>query len=250
MSQAPTLSPRKPLENTRQLSFWTIALFMTILPGILFIGAAFCIQESYSASREEKNQNLNEWQPLFDGRSLAGWEGKKDVFRVEENAIVAGNLKEKIPNNEFLCAEKSYRNFELRLKAKLIGEGQNAGIQFRSVRIPNHHEMNGYQCDMGQMGDRSIWGALYDESRRRKFLAQGDKTRTGAATKKDDWNDLIIRCEEKRIQIWLNGYRTVDFMETDDDIRETGLIGLQIHGGKPAEAWYKDIKIKPLPDHS
>ena len=39
-------------------------------------------------------------------------------------------------------------------------------------------------------------------------------------------------------------------METDDDIRETGLIGLQIHGGKPAEAWYKDIKIKPLPDHS
>ena len=184
MSQAPTLSPRKPLENTRQLSFWTIALFMTILPGILFIGAAFYIQESYSASREEKNQNLNEWQPLFDGRSLAGWEGKKDVFRVEENAIVAGNLKEKIPNNEFLCAEKSYRNFELRLKAKLIGEGQNAGIQFRSVRIPNHHEMNGYQCDMGQMGDRSIWGALYDESRRRKFLAQGDKTRTGGSNEK------------------------------------------------------------------
>ncbi len=250
MSPAPTLSPRKTLENTLQLSFWNIALFVTILPGILFIGAAFYISQSYASSREAKLQNSNEWQNLFDGKSLAGWEGKKGVFRVEENAIVAGNLKDKIPNNEFLCAKATYRNFELRLKAKLIGEGRNAGIQFRSVRIPNHHEMNGYQCDMGQMGDRSIWGSLYDESRRRKFLAQGDKSKTDEATKKDDWNDFVIRCEGKRIQIWLNEYQTVDFTETDDDIRDTGLIGLQIHDGKPAEAWYKDIRIKSFPDHS
>lgn len=229
-------------------SFWTIALFVTILPGILFISAAFYINQSYADSREAKLKASQEWKALFDGKSLEGWEGKASVFRVEENAIVAGNLKEKIPNNEFLCAKTPYRNFELRLKAKLIGEGRNAGIQFRSVRIPNHHEMNGYQCDMGQMGDRSIWGSLYDESRRRKFLAEGDKTKTNEATKKDDWNELIIRCEGKHVQIWLNGYQTVDFTEPDDDIRETGLIGLQIHSGKPAEAWYKDIEIRSLPD--
>ncbi len=63
--------------------------------------------------------------------------------------------------------------FELRLQAKLVGDGKNAGIQFRSQRIPNHHEVIGYQCDMGEMGNRSIWGSIYDESRRKKFICRG-----------------------------------------------------------------------------
>ena len=98
--------------------------------------------------------------PLFDGKTLAGWEGNKEVFRIEDGAIVAGNLKQPIPQNEFLCTEKSYGDFELRLKAKLVGEGNNAGVQFRSKRIPNHHEVIGYQCDMGEAFGRNVWGAL------------------------------------------------------------------------------------------
>jgi hypothetical protein len=31
---------------------------------------------------------------LFNGESLEGWEGSNTVFRVEEGAIVGGNLKE------------------------------------------------------------------------------------------------------------------------------------------------------------
>ena len=71
------------------------------------------------------------------------------MFRVEEGAIVAGTLKQPIPHNEFLCTTKEYANFDLCLKAKLVGDGDNAGIQFRSKRVPNHHEVSGYQCDMG-----------------------------------------------------------------------------------------------------
>ncbi len=87
---------------------------------------------------------------LFDGKSLKGWEGNEKSFRIEEGAIVGGTLKEKIPRNEFLATEKEYGDFELRLKFKLLGgEKANAGVQIRSQRIPNHHEMIGYQADMG-----------------------------------------------------------------------------------------------------
>ena len=186
-------------------------------------------------------------RPLFDGKTLQGWEGKAGVFRVEQGAIVAGTLDAKIPNNEFLCTERQYENFELRLKAKLIGKGNNAGIQFRSQRIPNHHEVKGYQCDMGAAGNLgNIWGSLYDESRRRKFLANGDPKQVESVFRKNDWNEFRIRCEGNRIQIWLNGLQTVDYLESDDDVTRKGIIGLQIHGGAPAEAWYKDIVIQEL----
>ena len=123
---------------------------------------------------------------LFDGKTLAGWEGNLEMFRVEQGAIVAGSLKQSIPNNEFLCTKRRFDNFELRLKAKLVGDGENAGIQFRSKRIPNHFEVKGYQCDMGRGEGRLIWGSLYDESRRRKFLAQGDNERLAKVFKPND----------------------------------------------------------------
>lgn len=185
--------------------------------------------------------------PLFDGRTLAGWEGDAKVFRVAEGAIVAGSLTEKIAHNHFLCTTKEYGDFELRLKAKLTGAGDNAGIQFRSQRVPNHHEVSGYQCDMGNMTGRSIWGSLYDESRRNKFLAHGDAAAVAKAVKPDDWNELVIRCEGPRIRIWLNGVPTVDYTETEANIARRGVLGLQIHGGAPSEARYKDISIVELP---
>lgn len=183
---------------------------------------------------------------LFDGKTLAGWEGKADTFRVREGAIVAGSLEAKVPRNEFLASTKEYGDFELRLKAKLVGQGTNAGVQFRSVRIPNHHEMIGYQCDMGSAAGKSIWGSLYDESRRRTFLASGDGEKLATLVKAGQFNDLVVRCEGSHVQIWVNGLQTVDYREPDDKIARTGLIALQIHAGLPAEASYKDIRIQEL----
>lgn len=180
--------------------------------------------------------------PLFDGKTLKGWEGNEKMFRVEDGAIVAGTLKEKIPHNEFLCTEKQFGDFELRLKVKLVGEGANAGIQFRTKRIPNHHEVSGYQADMGQ----GWWGALYDESRRNKILAGPSKETMEKAVKQGEWNDYVIRAEGNHIQLWLNGIKTVDYTEKDEGIAPTGVIAVQIHGGPPSEASYKDIRIKEL----
>lgn len=185
---------------------------------------------------------------LFDGHSLDGWEGKEKWFRREEQALVAGSLKEKIPNNEFLCTKARYKNFELRFQVRLKGEGNNAGVQFRSERVADHHEVSGYQCDVGRAFDHSVWGALYDESRRNKMLAEGPADDVKKWTRDGQWNDLRVRCDGPRIQIWLNGEPTVDYREADTKIPQTGIIGLQIHSGPPTEAWYRAIRLQALPD--
>lgn len=201
---------------------------------------------SVAAGFARAADNEQGFRSLFDGKTLAGWEGDEGHFQVKEGAIVAGTLAEKIPHNVFLASQEEFSDFELRLKARLLGKGQNAGIQFRSQRVADHFEMIGYQCDMGMANGKPIWGALYDESRRRKFLVQPDAKNLNAVLKADDWNDLVIRCEGPRIQIWVNGLQTVDYTEPDEKIPLTGRFGLQIHGGEPAEASYRDIRIKVL----
>lgn len=186
------------------------------------------------------------FMPLFDGKTLAGWEGSEKMFRVEDGAVVAGSLKEKIPHNEFLCTKEKFGDFELRLEAKLVGQGDNAGVQFRSRRVPDHHEVSGYQCDIGEAGGKPIWGFLYDESRRNKFLVEYRDPKLEQSLKADGFNELVIRCQGPRVQLWVNGIQTVDYTEADEGIARDGVIGLQIHGGAPAEASYRNIRIKKL----
>jgi hypothetical protein len=183
--------------------------------------------------------------PLFDGKTFNGWEGNLDVFRIQDGAIVGGSLQSKIPRNEFLCTTRTFSDFELRLKARLLGgESANAGVQFRTKRIPGDHEVIGYQADLGQ----NYWGSLYDESRRKKTLmAPKPETMKGLeGVRVGDWNDYVIRAEGKRIQLWLNGVQTVDYTEQDPSVDSTGVIAVQIHSGPPSEAWYKDITLLDL----
>jgi hypothetical protein len=184
--------------------------------------------------------------PLFTGKNLDGWEGNLDYFRIEDDAIVAGTLTRKIPHNEFLCTQKTYSDFELRLQVKTPVDKINAGIQFRSRRTPGETEVIGYQADVGFLPERNIWGSLYDEARRRKMLATPDQADIVKAYKPGEWNDYVIRCEGPRIQIWVNNLQTVDYTERESIIDTDGVIGLQIHSGPPAEAWYRKVRIKTL----
>ena len=187
--------------------------------------------------------------PLFDGKSFAGWTGDTNkTWRVEDGAFTGGSLKEKVPRNEFLRTTRSYTNFVLRAKFKLVGTPAggfvNGGVQIRSQPAKNPpNEMVGYQCDIGE----GWFGALYDESRRNKVLVKPDADAVKKAVKVGEWNDYLIRCEGRRIRSWLNGEAMIDYTEPDEGIEQHGLIGLQIHGGGPAQIWYKDITIEELP---
>ena len=186
--------------------------------------------------------NTESYKKIFNGKDFKGWEGNTKWFRVENEAVVAGNLNQKIPHNFFLTYEKELYNFELHLDFKAVGKEKiNGGIQFRSKRIPNHHEMIGYQADIYE----DLSGNIYDESRRRKFVNKILIQDADTILKKDGWNHYVIECRERKIKLYLNGYLTASFEESDTAISKVkGLIGLQVHGGPPVELHYKNIYLK------
>src|SRR5271165_2570478 len=184
-------------------------------------------------------------KPLFDGRTLAGWEGNMGNWRVEEGAIVAGALDRRQPYNEFLATTAVYGDFELRLEYKIEGTGGfvNGGVQFWSRRVPGSFEVSGYQADLGADTD----GNLYDESRRNANLATAPAGVRNRALRPADWNDYRIRAEGAHIEIWLNGVKTVDYTESDSSIPLRGEFALQIHGGANTKVSYRNLEIETLP---
>ena len=200
---------------------------------------------------------------LFNGKNFEGWSGDVRWFRIEEGAIVAGTLKEKsIVGNRFLSTIKEYYDFELKAKVKLrpmySDKKCNGGIQFRSIPWEGKHgmhEMYGFQADIGT----GVWGTLYDESRRRKFLnpeyegwSFGETppllSKLNKIVKVGDWNDYRLRVKGDHIQIWVNGHKITDYIEKDHEIvKATGKIALQIHSASyPQEILYRDIYLKEL----
>ncbi len=185
---------------------------------------------------------------LFDGKTLAGWEGDPKWWRVEDGLITGGSLTEKVPRNFFLATTRSFQNFDLRLQIKLTGVPNtgmiNSGVQIRSLRVPNNTEMSGYQVDAGD----GWWGKLYDESRRNKVIAESaNLPAVNAAVKKGEWNAFRIRTEGARIRTWINGVAALDYTEAEPNIAQDGRIGIQIHSGGMALVQVKDVRIEELP---
>src|SRR5262245_53854486 len=185
---------------------------------------------------------------LFDGKTLAGWEGDSKIWRVEDGCLTGGSLTETVKQNEFLATTRDYTNFIVHLKIKLTGTNGfiNSGFQIRSQRVPNNSEMAGYQCDFGEP---NWYGAIYDESRRNKLMASSDMKALRPAIKQQDWNDYVIRAEGPRVTTWINGVMGADFHEPDLSIPnyDWGKLGIQVHGGGKAVVQVKDISIEELP---
>lgn len=175
---------------------------------------------------------------LFHEKPVEGWEGDHSIWRIEKDEIIAGTPDVRQPRNDFLCTTREYRDFDLRVKYKR--GGNNGGVQFRSQRVPGKTEVSGYQADFAPKID----GFLYDESRRRKFLAQPDES-TIAKLNLGEWNSYHIRAEGPRIRLWVNDVLTVDYTEPDPAIPLHGIIGLQLHKNA-TEVRYKDLVIEEL----
>lgn len=225
-----------------------LAILVASLPGVILQSVALpmvamAADENQSAAAKPDDEGF---VSLFDGKTMAGWEGNEAMFRIDQGGIVGGNLKTPIPHNYFLCTKDEYGDFELRLDVKVVGKDANAGIQFRSARITGSEEVSGYQADVGGVGKRLVWGSLYDESRRNRFVAEADPAVVESAVKPDDWNAYVIRAVGPKVELFINGVQTLDYTEPDDTISRKGIIGLQIHSGPPTEAWYRDVRIKPL----
>lgn len=185
--------------------------------------------------------------PLFDGRTLAGWEGSA-LWRVEGGLITGGSLTEKVKHNDFLASTRDYTNFIVRFKIRLAGTNGfiNSGFQIRSQRVPDNSEMRGYQCDYGEP---AWYGCIYDESRRNRVISGSDMKTLRPALNPDvqGWNEYVIRADGPRITTWINGVLGTDFIEKEPTIPDWGKFGIQVHGGGQALVQVKDLSIEELP---
>jgi hypothetical protein len=133
------------------------------------------------------------FKPLFNGKSLDGWDGDPHLWKVQDGMIVGSTEGNPLKYNNFLSTKKSYANFVLRAQAKL--RNHNSGIQFRSELLPDlKWAVRGYQADMAE---NNYWGCIYDERspKKRGILVNGwDKAQK--VVKLKDWNDLELRCAE------------------------------------------------------
>ena len=73
------------------------------------------------------------WKSMFDGQTLNGWDGNKEIWHVENGAIVAESTCEDPTGTTYLIWQGGQPG-DFELKAELRGEGPgiNSGIQYRS----------------------------------------------------------------------------------------------------------------------
>jgi putative membrane-bound dehydrogenase-like protein len=187
---------------------------------------------------------------MFDGSSLAGWEGNAKLWRVEDGCLTGGSLTETVRANDFLATTRDYTNFIVRFQIRLLGSNGfiNSGFQIRSQRVPNSSEMRGYQCDYGEPG---WYGAIYDEERRNRLVASSDMKalRPALNPNREGWNDYVIRADGVRVTTWINGVMGVDYFEQETGLPnfDWGKLGIQIHGGGKGVVQVKQITIEELP---
>lgn len=209
--------------------------------------------------------------PMFDGKTLNGWEGDPTYWRVENGEIIGEITPATIIKvNTFLIWKGGHpADFELTVNYRISAEG-NSGVNYRSVRVDSlPYALKGYQADIDgknkyKLGYPRYSGQNYEE-RGRQFLAlRGQRTviengkprvvdsvGTQAELLKsinyDGWNELHIVAIGNNMKHYINGKLMCEVTDNDPAGRKMdGLIGVQVHQGPAMKIEYKDFMIKVI----
>lgn len=197
---------------------------------------------------------------MFNGKDLAGWEGKPGGWWVEDGAITSQSTEAKpcVKHHYLYWTGGEPADFVLRLKYKIVGG--NSGVQFRSQRRPNYDTW-GYQADI-EAGQR--WtGCLFQHTRggvvmrgKRAVISedgQRDEEEFAPAAelqkkiKPNDWNDYEIVADGSKVVLRINGELMCEVDDRDAKLAcREGIIALQMHPGPPMKVQFKDLRIKVL----
>ena len=199
---------------------------------VLFLATA----QAFAQATAEKS-----WVSLFDGKDLSGWKTNgSEKWVVDDGAILGEST---VGKYGYLTTEKTYRDFNLRLRFKCETNG-NSGVFTRS-RITGDSPKTGPDIVGMQVevDPTRHTGGIY-ESGGRGWVAlptpEGER-----AIKPRDWNDLEILAQGNHFTTRLNGVQIVDFTDPAPKFTE-GVIGLQLHTGGGVKIRFKDIYIQEI----
>jgi hypothetical protein len=207
------------------------------------------------------------FEAIFDGKTLAGWDGNPTYWRAENGALVGEITPETvIKSNTFaIWRGGKPRDFELKLEYR-ITSGGNSGINYRSAIVPdpvtpdNRFAMKGYQCDID--GKKMYSGNNYEEKGRLFLAVRGQMTHVvggrppivmstfgdGDELGKlvtDDWNAVHLIVRGNVATHIINGRVMTIVIDDDPPNRPSdGAIGVQVHVGGPMKVEYRNIRLK------
>jgi len=186
------------------------------------------------------------YRPLFDGQSLAGWEGAgqpaEKCWKAEDSTIVCTGEK-----GPWLRSKEQFDDFNLRLEYKLK-PGGNSGVYIRVPENGNHHG-DGAGIEIQVLDDKA--GRYRDI---KPYQYTGSLYAIAPATShvgKDpgEWNTLEINCRGMKYHVIHNGTTIIAADETTfPELKgrlTKGFLGLQNHS---EEVWYRNLRIGPALD--
>jgi len=183
------------------------------LATILFAAAAHAEDEGF--------------QPIFDGKSLSGWEGETGGYFVEDEAIVCDPKK-----GGFLYTDKEYANFVLRFEFKLQ-PGSNNGLGIRTPRGANPayagmelQVLDNTAKQYANLQPYQYHGSVYG-------VAPAER---GHLKPVGEWNKQEVTVNGRRVKVVLNGETIVDV--DLDEVSKGGTIDGRNHPGLKNEKGY------------
>lgn len=258
--------------------------------GILAFALSFTLQsckDNKSGKVQEQAQEVqvadDGFVPIFDGKTLNGWEGDATYWSVKDGNLTGEVTPETLlKNNTFIIWQGGQPDdFELKLEFK-IAESGNSGINYRSEKIdtiPN--ALRGYQADID--GKIRYTGQNYEEKKRATLAYRGEKviitsqdnaeepgslrsnvqkncwqSREVVASLGDsdslktkinseDWNQVHLIIKGNHLQHYVNNVLMSDVTDNDSINRKaSGHLGVQVHVGPPMTVAFRNIRLKHL----
>lgn len=209
---------------------------------------------------------------IFDGKSLAGWDGDPKFWTVEDGAITGTTTKDNpTKGNTFIIWSGGQPgDFELTFEYRI--NGGNSGMQYRSFRVgdkPDSWVVGGYQADFDAA--KGWAGTNYGERFRGVLAKRGEKVNLSADEKgglKRDvtaigdagelakkitdypgWNKFRIVAKGFTLKHYINGELMAELEDNDEKNRRAdGIIAFQLHAGPPMKVQARNFQLKEIKD--
>lgn len=182
-----------------------------------------------------------EWESLFDGKTLNGWEvvskrGKDSIWEVKDGAMTGSG-----PASMLVCTKGPYQNFKYRAEVK-ISDGGNSGLYFRTTRRPGFADGIEAQIDSTHR-DPIRTGSLYGMNHVYKDLVKPDTWFTYEIEVRDNvWRGR----ENTRIKVTVNGDELYEFLDFEQQFKE-GYFAFQ-HHDPGSKVDIRKVEVMKLPD--
>jgi hypothetical protein len=200
-------------------------------------------------------EGKSETAKLFDGKTLDGWDGDKNLWSVDNGEIV-GRSPGALGASTYLTTKKTYTDFRLLVTGKLVVSETHSGICFWGKSAPAKGD------EFPKAPEKSIdftygghlvmfpsgWG-MWDLYRREGGLGvDPEPGKKAGKDKQHDWNELEILAQGNRIRVAANGTQIIDWRDPKPELIHEAPIGLQLHSNKDAEeVRFKDITVTTFP---